>query len=169
MKTLSRILLAFAATLALCLPALAQDSEDPAVAAAKSANTAIAACVGAITQGAASADNSVKALLITQAPSMCRQSVVMPNIRQAPTAGEMLWDGTKFALQLWAGYKGQALMWSGITSLVNRQADSTDNAVNQGFNTANASIGTIGGLAGQAQSLIPAPEPAVVTTPAVTP
>lgn len=169
MKTLSRILLAFVATLAMCLPALAQDSQDPAVAAAQSANTAIAACVGAITQGAASADNSVKALLITQAPSMCRQSVVMPNIRQAPSAGEMIWDGTKFALQLWAGYKGQALVWSGLQAMLGRQADSTDNAINQGFSTANTSINTVGGLAGQAQSMIPAPEPVVITPAATTP
>ena len=152
------------AAAAACLPAMAQESADPAVQAAASANNAITACITAVTQSVATADAGVKALLITQAPSMCRNSVVVPNIRQAPTGSEMIWDGVKFLSQLWFGYKGQALVWNGITTMVGRQAQSTDNAVNQGFNTANNSIGTIGGLAGQAQSLIPAPE-----APAATP
>ena len=156
-KSLIQTLSTVGAALALCGPVAAQESSDPTVQAAVAANTAIGQCITAVTQSAASADNSVKALLITQAPSMCRNSVVMPAIRQAPTTGEMVWDGVKFVAQLWAGYKGHALMWSGLTTMVGRQADSTDNAVNQGFSTANNSIGVIGGLAGQAQGLIQAP------------
>lgn len=157
------------AVLAVCASAKAQESNDPTVAAAQSANAAISECIDAVTRSASTADNSVKALLITQAPGMCRNSVVMPSIRQAPTSGEMIWDGLKFGLQLWAGYKGQALVWNGITTMMSRQAQSTDNAVNQGFGTANTSIGTIGNLAGQAQSLIPAPEPVAAEPAAATP
>lgn len=157
-------LLAALVLFALSLPAQAQDATDPTVQAAKNANDSLTTCITAVTNGAATADPAIKTVLLLQAPDMCRKVVVVPNIRQAPTTGEMVWDGFKFAAQLWAGYKGQALMWGGIQALVNRQADSTDNAVNQGFNTANTSIGTVGNLAGQAQSLIPAPEPVVTTT-----
>ena len=158
MKTAFRFLLALAAAFALCLPASAQESTDPAVAAAQSANTALTQCISAVTQGAATAEAGVKTMLLIQAPDMCRKSVVVAQIRQAPSTGEMIWDGAKVFMQLVAAYKGQSLMWNGITTLVGRQADSTDNAVNQGFNTANTSVGEMGSLAGQAFDKIPSPE-----------
>lgn len=114
--------------------------QDPNVAAAQSANNTIAQCMTAVTSGAAGMAPEAKALLVTQAPRMCREAVVMPVIKQGPTTGQMIWDATKFGLQLWAGYKNQALVWGAVTGVVDRLADSTDAAVQQGFGVANTAI-----------------------------
>lgn len=148
-----------AMTLGMSLAIVAHAEENPAVAAAQSANDTIAACVTSTTAaiGASNLSEGSKVLMIAQAPANCRAAVVIPSVRQAPTTGEMVWDGTKFVIGLWAGYKQQALMFSAITGIVDRMSSSQDAAVTQGFNTANNGMEVTGNLAGQAIGKLPTP------------
>lgn len=111
-------------------------STDPAVAAAASANQAISQCITAVTQGASAADNSVKALLITQAPAMCRQSVVVaqPQAKQSDLA--TVGHYTLGVLQILAGIKDKTLMWQGISTLAGRGFDAAENLGSQGISAA---------------------------------
>lgn len=137
----------------------AQAEENPAVAAAKSANDTIATCVTSVTSavGTSTLSEGSKVLMIAQAPANCRAAVIQAQVRQGPSTGEMVWDGAKFALGLWAGYKQQALMFGAITGIVDRMSASQDATVTQGFATANNSLEVTGNLAGQAINKLPAP------------
>lgn len=139
----------------------AHAEENPAVAAAKSANDTIKECVTATVTaiGQSTMSEGTKALMIKDAPAGCRAAVVIPAVRQAPGTGEMMWDGFKFVAGLVAQYKGQALIWNAVTGITDRALNSTDNAVNQGFNTANQGMGAISGIAGQTLDKIPNVEP----------
>jgi hypothetical protein len=136
--------------------------ENPAVAIARDANTAIGTCITAMSSGIAGSNlgTDAKTLMLNEVPAKCKQSIVMAQVRQGPGTGEMVWDGFKFAVGLWAQYKGQALIWNGLQAMMSRQADSTDNAVDQGFNTANTSVEALSGVTGQVLDKLPAP-PAV--------
>lgn len=138
--------------------------ENPAVAAAKTANDTIGSCITSMSTAVAQSNMSsdAKVLMLRDVPATCRGGVVMANVQPTESGASMFYRFAGGALQLYAQYKGQALVWGGLQAMLGRQADTTDKAIDQGFNTANASIGTIGGLAGQAQGMLaaPAPEPA---------
>lgn len=116
------------------------DETDSNVLVVNSANSTLASCLTAVTQGAAGLSADAKVLLVAQAPRMCREAVVAPQIKQGPTTAHYVWDGFKFALGIWAGYKDKQMMWGALTGIVDRMADSSDNAVNQGFGVANTAI-----------------------------
>jgi hypothetical protein len=146
------IALAFAATAAVA-------EENPAVAAARDANAAIGVCISAMSSGISQSNigPDAKTLMLNDVPNKCRQGVVTAQVRQGPGTGEMVWDGVKFAVGLWAQYKGQALVWGTVSSMLSRQADSTDAAVTQGFQAANNGLTVTGTLAGQAVGKLPSP------------
>lgn len=155
---MKKTILAIAVTAAVAFaPAYAE--ENAAVAAARDANVAIGTCISAMSSGIAQSNISAdaKTMMLNDVPNKCRQGVVMANVRQGPGTGEMVWDGVKTFAQLYAGYKGQALVWGAVSSMMSRQADSTDAAVTQGFNTANNGLSVTGNLAGQAISKLPTP------------
>lgn len=133
--------LAAAALAALMFPAHAQEAQqdtqqDPAVAAAAAVNTALVQCVTAMTTGAASAAEAVRPLLIAQAPATCRQMVVMPVVQAKPdNVGRLAQFGLGLA-QIWAGYKGQSLMWGGVAALAGRGFDAAENLGSQGIEAA---------------------------------
>jgi hypothetical protein len=159
----SLISLAFVALSALVwAPAMAE--ENATVAAVKSANDAIGTCISAMSTGIAQSTMSsdAKVLMLRDVPTSCRNGVVVANVPQEESGLAKFYRFAGGAVALYAQYKGQALIWGGLQAMMGRQADSTDNAVNQGFNTANTSIGMVGGLASQAQGMLAAPEPAPV-------
>lgn len=123
------------AVLAACSSAFAQ--EDPAVAAAKSANDSFVSCVQALTTAAgAIKSESTQALLIKEAPDTCSKSVRVAPVSKKVDTAYYVWDGVKFVAGLVAQYKGQALIWGAVQAMTSRSADSTDNAVNGGYSLA---------------------------------
>lgn len=113
---------------------------DPNVSIAQSANANIAQCMTAFATGSVGMSADAKALLITQAPRMCKEAMHTPTVKQAPGASYYIWDGVKFALGIWAGYKDKQMMWGAITGIVDRMGDSNDAAVSGGYDIASQGI-----------------------------
>jgi hypothetical protein len=155
---MKKTLIALAALAALSFSAVAE--EHPQVAAARDANTAIGACITAMSTGISQSNmaSDAKTLMLNDVPAKCRQSVVMPNIQPEVSNASRGWALAQFAIGAFAQYKGQALIWGGLQAMLGRSADSTDNAVNQGFNTANTGISTLGDVTSQTLDKLPSME-----------
>lgn len=169
---MKRIIIILAAGLALTTYARAEE-EHPAVQAAGNANMAFVACVQAMTQAATTMPSeAARAMMIEGAPDKCARNVRAPNVQSEPSNASRGWAFAQFLVGAVAQYKGQALIWNGLASMMSRSADSTDNAVNQGFATANNGLDQMGNLTSQSIAKIPshapaapAPEPVAPTEP----
>jgi len=124
---------------AFTMPAWAQD-KNPNVSLVESSNVAIVACIADMTKHASSMSPETRSFMMATIPKTCRESVVVAQVKERPTGGEMAWDVAKFGLGLWAQYKGQALVWGAVTGIVDRMGQSTDTAVQGGFGIASQGI-----------------------------
>lgn len=124
--------------------ASAEESQHPAVQAAGNANVAFVACVQAMTQAATTMQSeTARAMMIEGAPEKCARNVRAPAVQAGPTTSDRVIDFGKFLVGAVAQYKGQALIWGAVTSLVNRGYDATENTASQGLQTAE-NLGTLG-------------------------
>jgi len=117
------------------------ESVHPAVQVANNANVAFVSCVKAVTQAAANIESeSTRVLMIDGAPEKCAKNVRAPNVQAEPSTASRGWALAHFALSSFAQYKGQALVWGGLQAMLGRSADSTDSAMNRGFDMAGQGI-----------------------------
>lgn len=130
---MKRLFTAALAALALfAMPAWAEE-QDATAQIVMSANDSITACMTAMAQGADKASPEMRGMILGTMASTCRQSVVVAQPQAKPdgwaTAGRVLLG----IGQMYFGYKGQAAMWAGITTLSGQGFATADSIATKGF------------------------------------
>lgn len=118
----------------------AQDVTNPNVQALTSSNLAFAKCVEDMSKQGGTMTPEARAMFIMSVPRMCREGVFFTQVKEGPTGAQMAWDVAKFGMGLIAQYKGQALIWGAVTGIVDRMGQSTDTAVQGGYNLGSQGI-----------------------------
>lgn len=117
------------------------EESHPAVEAANNANVAFVQCVEKIVGAAEKiSTESTRVMMIEGAPDKCAKNVRSPNVQTEPSGAARFWHFAGVAAGLIAQYKGQALIWGGLQAMMSRSADSTDKAIDRGFDTADKGI-----------------------------
>lgn len=169
---MKRIITILAAGLALLFaPTAGAEEVHPAVQAADNANVAFVSCVEKMTAAASSiSTESTRVMMIEGAPDKCARYIARPAVQSEPSASSRAWAFGQFLVGAIAQYKGQALIWGAVTSLVNRGYDATENTASQGLTTAE-NLGMTGMDYASKPPLVirTTPAPAEPTPPAVAP
>lgn len=122
----------FAALAVFVNPVLAQDA-DPTASIVNSANTAVTSCINSMVQGAKDASPELRGAILMTAGQTCRSSVIVaqpqPQSDGWATAGRVLLG----VAQIYFGYKGQAAMWNGITTLSGQGFATANSIADKGF------------------------------------
>lgn len=130
---MKRLITAALAALALfAMPAWA-DEQDPTAQIVQSANTSITTCMTAMVEGAKTASPEMRGMILGTMASTCRQAVVVAQPQAKPdgwaTAGRVLLG----IGQMYFGYKGQAAMWAGLTTITGQGFSTTESVASKGF------------------------------------
>lgn len=121
-------------------------------------NETIQTCMTSMAKGMDGMDAGTKGFMTASIPKMCREAaVVVPEAKEEST-GSVVGRVALGLAQIWAGYKGQALVWGAVSSMVNRGYESTENVATQGLQTAQSL-----GVEGMSQASKP---PLVIHAPA---
>jgi hypothetical protein len=124
--------LILAALIGLCASAFAQEVKSQT----QVLNETIQTCMTSMAKGMDGMDAGTKGFMTASIPKMCREAaVVVPEAKEESTASVAGRVALGLA-QVWAGYKGQALVWGAVSSMVNRGYQSTENVATQGLQTA---------------------------------
>jgi hypothetical protein len=124
--------LIFAALIGLCASAFAQEVKSQT----QVLNETIQTCMTSMAKGMDGMDAGTKGFMTASIPKMCREAaVVVPEAKQESTASTVGRVALGLA-QVWAGYKGQAMVWGAVSGMVNRGYQATENVATQGLQTA---------------------------------